>query len=191
MPAAIRPKLKPGKVYRTSELARYGTNPPRIAKRLVSEGELKPLAHGLFVHPESSRFGEVPPSKEELMRGYLKGRPFVFSGPEQWNSLGLGSTSMFAAQLVYNHVRTGEVMLGGRRFILRRVAFPESPPPEYFAVDLIKNHRKAGVSLEVIRMKLAIAVAEGRLKRSRLRREAKRFGTRTTLECVEEAIAAS
>ena len=61
MPAAIRPKLKAGKVYRTSELARFGTNPPRIAKRLVSEGQLRPLAHGLFVHPEISKFGEVPP----------------------------------------------------------------------------------------------------------------------------------
>ena len=191
MPAAIRPKLKAGKVYRTSELARFGTNPPRIAKRLVSEGQLRPLAHGLFVHPEISKFGEVPPGKEELMRGYLKGRPFIFSGPDQWNALDLGSTAMFAAQSVYNHVRSGEVLLGGRRFILRRVAFPENPPPEYFAVDLIKNHRKAGVSREVIRKKLADAVARGRLKRSRLRRQAKRFGTKAIRECVEEAIAAA
>ncbi len=125
------------------------------------------------------------------MRGYLKGRPFIFSGPDQWNALDLGSTAMFAAQLVYNHVRSGEVLLGGRRFILRRVAFPENPPPEYFAVDLIKNHRKAGVSREVIRIKLAEAVARGRLKRSRLRRQAKRFGTKAIRECVEEAIAAA
>ena len=123
------------------------------------------------------------------MGGFLKGRPFIFSGPEQWNSLGLGSTAMFTAQLVYNHVRSGEVTLGGRRFVLRRVAFRESPSPEYFAVDLIKNHRKAGVSLEVIRTKLASAVAEGRLRRSHLRREARRFGTKAALECVEEAIA--
>lgn len=191
MPAATTPTLKPGRVYRTSDLARYGTNSPRLAKRLVAEGRLRPLAHGLFVHPEASKFGEVPPSKEELMRGYLKGRPFVFSGPEQWNSLGLGSSAMFTAQLVYNHVRSGEVVLGGRRFILRRVAFPENPPPEYFAVDLLKNHRKAGVSRAVVRTKLSNAIAKGRLKRSILRREARRFGTRTVQECVEEAIAAA
>jgi len=191
MPTAIRPKLKPGKVYRTRELARYGKNAPRMAKRLVAEGRLKPLAHGLFVHPETSRFGEVPPTKEELMRGYLNRRPFVFTGPEQWNALGLGSTAMFAKQVVYNGVRSGEVQLGGRHFILRRVAFPENPPPEYFAVDLIKNHKRAGVPLEAIRSKLANAVAEGRLRPSVLKRQAKQFGTKTSLECVEEAIAAA
>ena len=191
MPAATRPKLKPGKVYRTRDLQRYGKNAPRMAKRLVSEGQLRPIAHGLFVHPETSSFGEVPPSKEELMRGYLKGRPFIFSGPEQWNPLRLGSTAMFTAQLVYNNVRSGEVVFGGRRFILRRVAFPETPSPEYFTVDLTKNHQKVGVSLDLICSRLTHAIAEGRLKPSKLRREAKRFGTKASVACVEKAIAAA
>ena len=46
MPAAVRPKLKSGKVYRTKDLAKYGRNPPRIAKRLVAERQLQPLARG-------------------------------------------------------------------------------------------------------------------------------------------------
>lgn len=191
MPAAVRPKLKPGRVYRTKDLAKYGKNPPRIAKRLVAEGQLQPLARGLFVHPESSKFGQVPPSREELMRAYLNGGRFIFSGPEQWNALSLGSTALFVSQLVYNEARSGEVELGGRHFTLRRVAFPESPSAEYFAVDLMKNHRKAGVSLGQVVAELSRAVVEGRLEPSKLRRSAKRYGTKSTETVVQKAIEAA
>ena len=191
MPAAARPRLKPGKVYRTKDLARYGKNTPRLAKRLVAEGQLRPLAHGLFVHPEKSKFGSVPPNSEELMRGYLNRGRFIFSGPRQWNALGLGSTALFASQLVYNDVRTGEVELGGRRFTLRRVAFPNSPTAEYYAVDLIKNHRKAGISLRRIEEKLGRAIARRRFEPTRLRQIAKRYGTRSAETVVENAIVAA
>ncbi len=191
MPAAVRPRLKPGKVYRTKDLAKYGKNAPRLAKRLVTEGKLQQLAHGVFVRPEESKFGQVPPSREELMRGYLNGRRFVFSGPEQWNALSLGSTAMFASQLVYNESRSGEVELGGRHFILRRVAFPENPSAEYFAVDLMKNHKKAGVSLSQIETRLRRAISEGRLKPSKLRRNARHYGTRPAQRAIDNAIRAA
>jgi hypothetical protein len=55
------------------------------------------------------------------MRAFLDGGPFVFTSPERWNALGLGSTAVFAAPLVYNTKRSGAFELGGRRFVLRRV----------------------------------------------------------------------
>lgn len=188
MPAAAKPKLRGGRVYRTQDLARYGTNAPRIAKRLVAEGYLRPVARGLFVRPEVSKFGKVPPTREELMRGYLKGGRFIFSGPELWNALGLGSTALFASELVYNESRTGKVELGGRSFILRRVAFPETPTPEYFAIDLLKNHRKAGASLTGLLAELGRAASTGKLSKTELRKQAKRYGTRSTQRMVEEAL---
>ena len=191
MPAAVRPRLLLGKVYRTRDLARFSKNPSRMAKRLVAEGELRPLAHGIFVRPQQTKFGQAPPSREELMRAYLKGRRFVFSGPEQWNALSLGSTAMFASQLVYNESRSGKVTLGGRQFVLRRVAFPQNPTAEYFAVDLLKNHRQAGVSVGRIGNELARSVAEGRLSAGELRRNANRYGTKASARVVEHAIAAA
>ena len=50
MPAA-QPSLDPGRVYRTRELAKWSANAPRLARRLVDEGTLLPLAHGLFAYP--------------------------------------------------------------------------------------------------------------------------------------------
>jgi hypothetical protein len=57
-------------VYRTRELKRWSANPPRLAQRLVRDGQLVQLAHGLFAAPRNSRFGQVPPTDEALLRAF-------------------------------------------------------------------------------------------------------------------------
>ena len=53
-----------------------------------------------------------PPWQSRPSRSlHLEGAPFVLTGPPAWNSLGLGSTAMWAHSLVYNTKRTGR---GGR-----------------------------------------------------------------------------
>ena len=136
------PMLKAGRVYRTRDLSQWTAKPARLARRLVDKGQLEPLAHGLFVHPRRGRFGVVPPTDEQLMRAFLGG-PFVLTGPERWNALGLGTSAAFATQLVYNTKRSGAFTLGGRRFLLQRVAFPKHPSPEWFVVDLLQHAEQA------------------------------------------------
>ncbi len=91
MPTKAQPRFEPGKVYRTRDLRTWGANPTRLARRLVEEGELRPLAHGLFYHPKRSRFGAVPPEDAEVMRGFLSNEDFVLTGSPYWNALGLGA----------------------------------------------------------------------------------------------------
>jgi hypothetical protein len=188
MSAPARPQLEPGRVYRTRDLARWSRNAPRLAKRLVREGKLVQLAPGLFSYPRQSRFGAVPPSDEDLLRTFLGNAPFVFTGPDRWNALGLGSTAVFAAPLVYNTKRSGVFELGGRRFLLRRVAFPENPPPEWFVVDLLEHADQAGASSTDLAAALARALARGAFDRERLRAMARRYGTKVTLGLVESAL---
>jgi hypothetical protein len=178
-------------VYRTRDLAAWGANSPRLAKRLVREGALVPLAHGLFAHPKRSRFGVVPPSDEELMRAFLDGAPFLFTGPDRWNALGLGTTAVFAAPLVYNTKRSGTFEFGGRRFVLRRVAFPEIPPPEWFAVDLLEHTDQAGASRTDVAAQLSRALARGAFDRERLRDMAKLYSTKATQALVTAALEAT
>jgi hypothetical protein len=174
-------------VYRTRDLAAWSANAPRLARRLVRDGALLPLAHGLFAHPKRSRFGVVPPSDEELMRAFLGGAPFVFTGPDRWNSLGLGTTAVFAAPFVYNTKRSGTFDFGGRHFVLRRVAFPEDPPPEWFVVDLLEHADQAGASRSEVAAALARALARGTFDRQRLRDMAKRYTTKATQALVASA----
>lgn len=191
MTAAARPVFEPGRVYRTQELSQWGANPPRLAQRLVRDGQLVQLAHGLFAAPRRSRFGAVPPTDEALLRAFLGGGPFVFTGPERWNALGLGTTAVFAMPLVYNTKRSGFFTRGGRQFLLRRVAFPATPPPEWFVVDLFENAEQAAAAPEQLGKALEAAVGEGRFNRAELTLMSKRFGSRRTQALVRRAIEAA
>lgn len=188
---AAAPRLEPGRVYRTRELAMWSANAPRLARRLVDEGALVPLAHGLFAHLRPSRFGPVPPRDEEIMRAFLDGGPFVFTGPERWNALGFGTTAVFAVPLVYNTKRSGTFTFGNRRFVLRRVAFPENPPAEWFVVDLFEHADQAAASPTDLAMALERALAQGRFDRDRLLELARRYGSRVTQSLIAGALAAS
>ncbi|MFM7201543.1 MAG: hypothetical protein ACKO6N_12205 [Myxococcota bacterium] len=188
MPAPQHLSFELGRVYRTKELSQWSTNPSRLARRLVANGTLEPLAHGLFVHPRRGRFGAVPPTDEALMRAFLEESPYLFTGPEQWNVLGLGTTAVFPARLVYNQKRSGEFILGGRKFLLRRIPFPRPVPPEWWVVDLIEHHEMAGLSLMALCPALSEALARGRFDDAVLLRVARVYGTRRTYQCIEQAL---
>lgn len=189
MSLAAEPNLEPGRAYRTKELRRWSANPTRLARRLVREGRLREAAHGLFYAPVESRFGLAPARDEEILRAFFDDDRFVITGPPRWNALGLGSTAMFAATLVYNTRRTGEFTFDGRRFLLRRVLFPESPPPEWFVVDLLQHHEMAGTSLLELEQRLTSTLREGRWNAKRLRDNASEYGTKAILAMVDRCLA--
>lgn len=188
MSIPAQPELEPGRAYRTRDLRPWSANPTRLARRLVGEGKLREAAHGLYYMPVPSRFGPAPASDEALLRAFLGGESFLVTGPPYWNALGLGSTAMFAVTLVYNTRRSGEFQLGGRRFLLRRVYFPEKPTAEWFIVDLLQHHDMAGVGLSALREGLVATLRSGRWDRTRLHEMAKTYGTKVTLALVNEVL---
>ena len=188
MTAPTQPTFEPGRVYRTRELREWSANPPRLAQRLVRDGQLVQLAHGLFAAPRRSRFGVVPPTDEALLRAFLDGGSFVFTGPERWNALGLGTTAVFATPLVYNTKRSGLFSFGGRQLLLRRVAFPETPSPEWFVVDLFENAEQAAAARDDLRGALEAALRAGKFDRDQLASTSTRYGSRRTHALVSAAL---
>jgi hypothetical protein len=191
MPNAARPHFEPGRVYRTKDLAPWGANTPRLAKRLTREGSLRRLAHGLYFAPLPSRFGPAPPEDRQILQAFLGDDHFVVTGPPRWNALGLGSTALFSATLVYNTKRSGTFSFGKRRFHLRRVLFPTTTTPEWFVIDLLENHAMVGVSLDDLRKNLTRALRDGRFDVKGLRTMARRFGTKSTQRIVDDCIQAA
>ena len=188
MATSKRPRLCPGEVHRTEDFRKYTANPSRLVKRLVDRGELRQLGRGLYAAPERSKFGEVPPSDERVVRKLLKGDRFVFSGSDRWNALGLGSTAVLAVPLVYNRRRHGAVKLGNRRFELRQVPrLPLRATAEWYVVDLLENASIAGVALATLEHQLGVAVAQRRFDPAALRDMARSFGTKRTQAVVERA----
>ena len=188
MNTPAQPDLEPGRAYRTRELRQWSANPTRLARRLIDEGKLRQAAHGIFYAPRPTRFGPAPAADEELLRVFLQGEPFLVTGPPYWNALGLGSTAMFAVKLVYNLSRSGEFVLDRRRFLLRRVSFPDQPTAEWFIIDLLQHHGMAGVALSELSEGLVATLRLGRWDRERLREMANIYGSRTTLAVVEHAL---
>ncbi|WP_141331886.1 hypothetical protein [Myxococcus sp. AB025B] len=190
MATMVLPQLEEGRVYRTQEFEPWTSNPPRYAKALVDKGVLVPVAHGLFAVPKRGKFGVVPPTDDALMRAFLKDSPFVFTGPERWNALGLGATAVFAVPLVYNTKRSGRVEFGLRRFELRRIAFPQPAPKEWFVVDLFENAEQAGASRAKMAEALTHALSRGDFDRELLSTMARRYGTRPTRDLINTALRA-
>jgi len=187
---AAKPKLVSGRVYRTRHFSAWSANATRLAKRLVKSGELLPLAHGLFIHPAMSRFGPVPPEDAVLMHGFLDGEPFVFTGPDRWNALGLGTTALHAIPLVYNTKRSGKFKLGNRPFQLRRVAFPKVPTPEWFVIDLFEHADQAGAQPEALARALSLSLKKKRFNKDKLKEMSETYGSKKTQAwirpCLEE-----
>ncbi len=185
MPAPATPRLTPGRAYRTAAFGRYGKNPARLAQRLVAEGALRQVARGLYVHPVQSKWGPAPVVDAELLRAFLDGSAFLITGPPVWNALGLGATALFATTLIYNQKRTGEFVLDGRRFLLRRVAFPRHPSAEYFVVDLLMHHAMAGVDLPTLEAGITAALQAKRFDPEQLRNMAEQYGTHAIVDLID------
>jgi hypothetical protein len=180
--------LTPGRVYRTADLKRWGANPTRMAEQLVATGQLRKLRHGLYYRPQRSKWGVVPPARDEVLRALLKGTPFLVTGSGAWNALGLGSTAVFATPLVYNSRLSGEVTIDEFRFAFRRVRYPSPVNTEWLVVDLIQNRDMAGLDTETLTQPLRAALRSGRFDAARLQRMAAEYGTRETQALVADAI---
>jgi len=184
--------LHSGRVYRTSEFAAWTSNPARLVDALAERGVLRRLAHGLYMRVEHTKFGGVRRADDdELLRAFLADDNFVVTGSEAWNALGLGAKAVLAAPFVYNHQRTGDVTLDGRRFVFRRCKFPRQPTPEWFAVDLLENHETAQLGLDDASTALVKALKRERFDPARLARVAADYGSAETLHLVLKALDAA
>jgi len=184
--------LHSGRVYRTIEFAAWTSNPARLVDALAARGVLRRIAHGLYMRVDRTKFGGVRRADDdELLRAFLADDNFVVTGSEAWNALGLGAKAVLSAPFVYNHQRTGEVTLDGRRFVFRRCKFPRQPSPEWFVVDLLANHETAQLGLDDASVALVRALKRKRFDPERLARVAADYGSVETLRLVLKALDAA
>jgi hypothetical protein len=137
---ALKRKLKPGEVYRRAELEQWSTAIDRHLQELVKAGTLEKLANGLYYVPKQSTFGKAPAEDHELVSAFLKDSRFVIVSPNDYNSLGVGTTQLYNTRRVYNYKRHGDFKLGNRAFhFVRKPYVPEKVTKEFLLVDLLNN----------------------------------------------------
>ena len=175
----LKATLIPGQVYRRADLAALSSNVDRHLARLVADGLLKKVSWGMYSTPKITAFGEAPPETNSLVRTFLKDDHFVVYSPNQFNSLGLGTTQLYNRITVFNRKRVGEFVLGGRTYTFHRWReAPKQLTQEFLVVELLNRLNELAEDrdqvVERIRGKL------GEFNRRKLTFAAKHYGTLST-----------
>jgi len=136
----LRQNIKPGHVYRRSDLEYYSSAIDRHLGMLTKDGSLIKLSQGVYYAPKSSKFGLVPPDDVVLVESFLKDSDFLMVKPSVYNTLGLGLTQLYNTTWVYNHKRKGEFKFNGKSFEFKiKSSFPNQLTKEFLLVDLLNN----------------------------------------------------
>lgn len=136
----LQQHIKPGQVYRRSDLEYYSSAIDRHLGMLTKDGSLVKLSQGLYYAPKFSKFGSVPPDDAEWVESFLKDSDFLMVKPNVYNTLGLGLTQLYNTTWVYNHKRKGEFKINGRTFEFKiKSSFPNQLTKAYLLVDLLNN----------------------------------------------------
>lgn len=132
--------LRQGEVYRRTDLTKWSKSVDRHLDELKRDGTLQKLSQGLYYYPKESVFGKTPPEERELVSSFLKDDRFLLTSPNDYNSLGVGTTQLYNTRTVYNHKRHGQYKLGNKTFDFRvKPHFPKKATEEFLLVDLVNN----------------------------------------------------
>lgn len=136
----LKSHLKKGYIYKRDELQKWSKSIDRHLSELTSEGTLKKVGPGLYHFPKKNAFGFEPPADQMLIEKFLGNNNFLITSFNFFNALEFGTTQLYNKQIVYNHLRSGDIKLGNKLFAFRkRSAFPPKPTKEFLVVDLLNN----------------------------------------------------
>ena len=185
---SVKSKLKPGQVYRRSDLEKLSRSVDRDVAGLVNEGVLVKVGSGLYQCPQLSRFGVLPANTDKLLTSFLTDDEYLVTSPNDNNSRGLGTTQLYNDQVVYNHKRHGRFELGGQLYdFQRKPRFPKKATPEFLLVDLVNNLGQLAEDRDAVLARVLAKVSE--MDAKRLQAAVKGFAKVATRKLLEEALA--
>jgi len=136
----FKKRLKPGTIYRRSDLKQWSKSVDRELKNLIKAGTLQKVATGIYHYPKKNAFGKEPPEEGKLVEKFLKSDKFLVTSYNHFNELGLGTTQLYNQKIVYHHSRSGEYKLGNRRFVFKKkTSFPDHLTKEFIFIELVNN----------------------------------------------------
>lgn len=175
----LKSHLKRGKLYRRAELEKLSKSVDRHLSELVSEGDLTKVGPGLYYSPKKNAFGIEPPTDQSLVEKYLDKKDFLITSYNLYNRLGLGTTQLYNSNIVYNHHRSDEVILGNKKFLFRKkTSFPKKLTAEYLLVDLVNNLDQLAEDLPHLLEKIQLKVKH--LDKKALEQNADKYGSAKT-----------
>jgi len=136
----LKSHLRKGNIYKRDELQKWSNSIDRHLSELTGNGILKKVGPGLYHFPKKNAFGFEPPADSSLIKKFLDNDNFLITSFNSFNGLGVGTTQLYNQQIVYNHLRSGDIKLGSKLFTFKKKsAFPKKTNEEFLLVDLINN----------------------------------------------------
>jgi len=183
----LKSHLRPGCLYRRADLEKLSRSVDRELAELVSAQVLVKVRHGLYECPKSSRFGLLPPDPNKLVKTFLKDDDFLLTSPNDFNSLGFGTTQLSNFLVVYNHKRHGRFELGGQVFeFCMKPSYPKKATREFLLVEFINNLNHLAEDRDSVRSNVRAKLPEMCTKR--LRSAVKKFSKVATRKFFEEIL---
>ncbi len=132
--------LKVGKIYRQSDLQVKWPNASHDLATLLADGQIKKISGGLYYRPKKTKYGEVAPKDEDMVRNFLQDDDFLLVDTNSYSSLVGGLTQLSMGYKVLNKRRHGLFNLAGFHFDFRvRRAYPNQMTREFLLIDLLDN----------------------------------------------------
>jgi len=186
----LKANLKPGQVYRRTDLTKWSKSVDRHLDILVKEGTLNKLAQGVYHYPKATAFGAAPAEEEKLVRSFLKDDRFLLTSPDTYNGLQVGTTQLYNKRVVYNHKRHGDFRLGNRTFSFRvKPHFPKKLTPEFLIVDLLNNLETLAEDRQEVLKNVALKVK--RMNTQKLARSVVDYGSVKTKKLLQPLLASA
>ena len=183
----LKKRLRPGQVYRRADLEKWSKSVDRDLAKLVENGTLAKVSRGLYAFPKMSRFGVLPPQPEKLVKAFLKDDDFLLTSPNDYNSLGLGTTQLYNVLFVYNHKRHGRFELEGQVFDFKMKArFPKKATTEFLLVELVNNLKNLAEDHEKLLQRVRVKAPQ--MNTRRLATAVKKFAKVSTRKVFEEVL---
>lgn len=183
----LKSHLRPGCLYRRSDLEKLSKSIDRELAQLVDAEVLVKVQRGIYECPKRSRFGLLPASPEKLVKTFLKDDDFLLTSPNDFNSLGFGTTQLYNYQVVYNHKRHGRFELGGQIFeFYMKPHYPKKATREFLLVEFLNNLSQLAEDSDSVRANVQAKLPE--MCSKRLRSAVKKFSKVSTRKFFEEIL---
>lgn len=125
-----------------------------------------------------------------MLKSFLKTDSFLCVSPNDYNSLGLGTTQLYNMTFVYNAKRNGVFDFLGRKYrFIKKFKFPSKVTREYLVVDMLNNLKLLSEDRSSIEENVARNIS--RFDAVALRRMAERYGKVGTKKFIKSLLDAS
>ena len=116
-------KMPTGEPFTPTVFLNYGTRATvyKTLDRLAKTGELMRVTHGVFVKPQKSKYGNVPPTIEKVAMAKANGAPIELHGAEAILRFGL-STQVPVQPVYYTTGSSKRFKMGQLPITLRHIS---------------------------------------------------------------------